>query len=92
MERHDALEVFLKLYPAIVQSLSDIAYKEDSVECNNDSIKNANGLLAAVEKFSFLLMCVVVQNIMSYIKGITKLLQESSLDIVMGTELIEDLQ
>ena len=70
VERHDALEVFLELYPAIVQSLSDTAYKEDSVECNNDSIKDANGLLAAVEKFSLLLTCVVVQNIMSYINGI----------------------
>ena len=31
VERHDALEVFVELYPAIVQSLHDIACGEDSV-------------------------------------------------------------
>ena len=32
VERHDALEVFVDLYPALVQALSDIAYGDDSVE------------------------------------------------------------
>ena len=31
VERHDVLEVYVELYSAIVQSLYDIAYEEDSV-------------------------------------------------------------
>ena len=54
VERHDALEVFVELYPAIVQSLHDIAYGEDSVSWNRNTINDANGLLSAIEKFSFL--------------------------------------
>ena len=52
VERHDALEVFVDLYPALVQALSDIAYGEDSVSWNRETITNANSLLAAIEKFS----------------------------------------
>lgn len=92
VERHDALEVFLELFPAIVQALSDIAHKQDSVSWNNSTISDAYGLLAAIEKFSFLVTLVVVQNVMSYIKALTKLLQGRSLDIVHGIELVEDLQ
>ena len=37
VKRHDALEVFVDLYPAIVQALHDIAYGEDSISWNRDS-------------------------------------------------------
>ena len=50
VERHDALEVFVDLYPALVQALSDIAYGEDSVSWNRETITNANSLLASIEK------------------------------------------
>ena len=69
VEQHDALEVFVELYSAIVQSLHDIAYGEDSVSWNRDTINDANGLLSAKEKFSFLLTLIVVFNVLSYIKG-----------------------
>ena len=59
---------------------------------DNDTIKDANGLLAAVETFSFLATLAVVKNIMSYLKSITKLLQEQSLNIVHSIELVGDLQ
>ena len=35
VERHDAVEVFVDLYPAIVQALQTIAYGEDSVSWNS---------------------------------------------------------
>ena len=60
VEWHDALEVFVELYPAIILSLHDIAYGEDSVSWNRDTINVANGLLSAIEKFSFLLTLIVV--------------------------------
>ena len=60
LEWYDAFEVFLELYPAILCALSDIAHKEDSVPWNNDTVRDANGLLATVEKFPFLLTLVVV--------------------------------
>lgn len=92
IERHDALEVFVDLYPAIVQTLHDIAYGEDSVPWNRDTVNDANGLLSAIEKFSFLLMLIIVFNVLSYIKGLTVLLQQHSLDIVQGIELVQDIQ
>ena len=82
----------MELYPAIVQSLHDIAYGEDSVSWNRNTINDANGLLSAIETFSFVLMLIVVFNVLSYIKGLTVLLQQQSLDIVRGIELVQDVQ
>ena len=92
VERHDALEVFVDLYPAIIQALHDIAYGEDSVFWNRDTVNDANGLLSAIEKFSFLLTLIIVFNVHSYIKGLTVLLQQRSLDFVQGIELVQDVQ
>ena len=93
VERHDALEVCVDLYPAIVQALHDIAHGEDSVFWNRDTVSVANGLLSTIEKFSFLLTLVVVFNVLSYIKGLTVLLQQqSSLDIVKGIEMVQEVQ
>ena len=92
MERHDAFEVFVELYPAIIQSLVDIAEGGNTVTWSRDTVNNASGLLVAIEKFSFLVTLVVVQNVIGYIKGRTKLLQERSLDIVQGIALVEDVQ
>ena len=91
VERHDSLEVFVELYPAIIGALSDIAYGKDSVSWNRETTSDANGLLSAIEKFSFLLALVVVYNILSYIKGLTVLLQQRSIDIVQGITLVQDV-
>ena len=61
MERHDAFEVFVELYPAIIQSLVGIAAGGDTVTWSRDTVNNASGLLVAIEKFSFLVTLVVVQ-------------------------------
>lgn len=79
----------MELYLAIIQSLHDIAYGEDSVSWNRDTINDADGLLFAIEKFSFLLTLIVVFNVLGYIKGLTLLLQQRSLDIVQGIELVQ---
>ena len=91
VERHDSLEVFVELYPVIIGALSDIAYGKDSVSWNRETVSDANGLLSAIEKFSFLLTLVVVYNILSYIKGLTVLLQQRSIDIVQGITLVQDV-
>ena len=95
VERHDSLEVFVELYPAIIGALigalSDIAYGKDSVSWNRETTSDANGLLSAIEKFSFLLALVVVYNILGYIKGLTVLLQQRSIDIVQGITLVQDV-
>ena len=80
------------IYPAIVVALHDIAYLEDSVSWNRETISDANDLLSAMEKFSFLVTLMVVFNILSYIKGLTVLLQQRSLDIVQGIELVKEVQ
>ena len=90
IERHDALKVFVDLYPAIVVALHDIAYKEGSISWNRETI-DANGLLSAVEKFYFLLTLILVFNVLSYIKGLTVLLQQQSLDIVQGIKFVQEV-
>ena len=92
VKRHDALEVCVELYSAIVQSLHGIAYGEDSVSWKRYNINDANGVQCAIEKFSFLLTLIVVFNVLSYVKGLTVLFQQQSLDIVWGIELVQDVQ
>ena len=36
-------------------ALDDIAYNSDVLSWNRDTMRDANGLLAAIEKFSFVL-------------------------------------
>ena len=92
VERHDVLEVFLELYPVIIESLHDIAFKKDSITWNRETISNANGLHGAIEKFYFILSLVVAFKILGYIRGVTIMLQKRSLDIVQGIQLIKDVQ
>ena len=92
VERFSALEVFIDLYPAIVSSLQDIACGEDSVSWNWETVADASSLLAAIEKFSFILSLVTVYNILSYIRGVTVMLQQRSLDVIQGISLIQDVQ
>ena len=75
-----------------MQSLHDIACGEDCVPWNRDTINDANSLPSAVEKFSFLLTLVVVFNVLGYIKGLTLLLQQRSLDIVHRIQLVQNVQ
>ncbi len=65
-------------------ALHDVANGEDSVSWNRETMTKANGLLAAVEKFSFVLYLMAVFQILSYIRGLTVLVQQRSLDIVQG--------
>ena len=92
VERHDSLDVFAESYPAIVGALSDIAYGKDSVSWKRETVSDANGLLSAIEKSSFLLTLKVVYIVLSYIKGLTVLLQQQSIDIVQGIALVQEVQ
>ena len=91
VERHNALEVFLKLYPATVQALDDIATRQDSVSWNAESIKNASCLLVSVSKFDFLFSLVICANILGYIKGLSIKLQGRSLDIIEAISMIQSV-
>ena len=90
MERHTALETFAELFPVIVKSLRDIALKEDTVQWNRKTIADASGLLSGIEKGSFLVALVIGYNILNYIKGLTVMLQQSSIDITRAMGLVED--
>ena len=63
------MHLFVDLYPAIVEALHDIAYGEESVPWNRETVNDANSLLAAT--FVLALMVVV-----SYVRGLTVLLQQ----------------
>lgn len=78
------METFIEMFPAIVAAVRDIAYGQDSVSWNRETMTIANGWLGTTEKFSFVLTLMVVFQILSYIRGLTVLLQQKSLDIVRG--------
>jgi len=90
VERHPALQTFAELFPVIIKSLRDIALKKDTVQWDRKTIADANGLLSAIEKGSFLVALVIRCNILNYIKDFTGMLQQSSIDITRAMGLVED--
>jgi len=60
------------------------------VQWNRKTIADACGLLSAVEKGSFLVALVIGCSVLNYIKGLTVMLQESSIDITRAMGLVED--
>ena len=62
VEQHDVLEIFIDLYSAIIEALLGKIHGD------------ANCLLTATEKFSFLLPLIITFNVLSYVKGVTLLL------------------
>jgi len=79
-----------KLFPVIVKNLRDFALKKDPVQWNRKIISGANVLLSALEKQSFLVALVIGCNVLNCIKGLTVLLQESSIDITRAMGLVDD--
>ena len=86
---HTVVETFAELFPVIVKSLRDMTLKGDTVQCNRKTIADANDLLPATEKGSFLVALVIGYNVLNYIKGLTAMLQESSIDITRAMGLVE---
>ena len=72
-----ALETFVDLFLVILKSISGIALKENTVQWNRKIIADANGLLSAMEKWSFLVALVIGYNVLDCIKGLKVMFRRS---------------
>ena len=80
------------MYPAIAEILRYIAHAEDTFSWNKETAIDADNLLPVIGKFSLVEILVIVFKILSYIRGLTVLLQNRWLDIIRGMELVQDVQ
>ncbi|XP_075037461.1 52 kDa repressor of the inhibitor of the protein kinase-like [Mixophyes fleayi] len=94
IERHHALETFLDLYPAIVKCFVDIYNPsfDNPVSWNRDSVVDAKALYLSLTAFDHIISLVVVQYCMSFVKGLTVLLQSKANDIVKACSAIDGVK
>ena len=78
VERHDPFEIFIDLLPAIVETLEDYSQLPST---RKPGMPSANDLLIQFSKFDFLVTRVAVHKCLSYMKGLSKALQDSGLEI-----------
>ena len=78
--RNDALSVFLKLYPAVVETLTIIS---SSRGWNADSASRARSFLNSITSFSFISTFIVTSMILAYTAPLATGLQKKTLDIVI---------
>ncbi|XP_074658629.1 52 kDa repressor of the inhibitor of the protein kinase-like [Tubulanus polymorphus] len=86
VERHDAFEVFVELYPAIERCFSDMSTSQNF---NRETTSDATTLLAAITQFQFIVTLITVKNCMGYTKGLSKKLRGRSEDILSAYNSIE---
>ena len=78
VDRHDPFEVFIDLLPAIVETLEDYSQLSST---RKPGMPSASDLLNSISKFGFLVTLVAVHKCLSYMKGLSKALQDSGLEI-----------
>jgi hypothetical protein len=78
VERHDAFAVFVDLLPEIVDTLEVFAKEPNT---RKPGAPDASSLVHALCNFEFVVCLVIVQRCLSFLKGLSKLLQEKSLDV-----------
>ena len=64
----------------------------DSVNWSSNTVKMPVDCWLLIEKLSFSVTLVVVQNVMGYLKAVTKLLQKWSVNIVWAIALVGEVQ
>ena len=85
VERHDAFEVFSDLLAAIVETLEGYSQLPST---RKPGMPSASDLLNSILKFDFLVTIVAVHKCLSYMKGLSKTLQDSGLEIGKALEHI----
>ena len=85
VERHDAFEVFIDFLPAIVETLEEYS---QITSTRKPGMPSASDLLNAILKFDFLVTLVAVHKCLSYLKGLSKALQDSGLEITKAMKHI----
>ena len=78
--RIDALEVFLNIFPAVIQALEVISEGASS-GWNADSRCSAGNVLTCISQLKFVITFIVVIKCLVYIKGLTTSLKQTAKDI-----------
>ena len=78
MERHDAFSVFLDFFPAIVQTLEHFTKLPNT---RTPGAADATSLLYSICNFEFVVTIVIVQMCLAFMKGLSRSLQERSLEV-----------
>ncbi|KAJ8038110.1 52 kDa repressor of the inhibitor of the protein kinase [Holothuria leucospilota] len=86
VERHDAFEVFIQLYPKIVETLTHMATSD---VFRGDTATEAVGLLASITKYEFIISLNVVAHLLGYLKGISANLQGRQQDLASGFQQVK---
>jgi hypothetical protein len=85
VERHEAFEVFLDLYKAIVCCLESI---KDSSDWNRDTRNDAQSFFLSLSRFSFIVVLIVTKEVLGYTKGLSVKLQGRYIDIVKAHQCV----
>ena len=86
--RTEGLDIFIDMYPAVVQTLEQIK----NSDWNSETYTQANGLYSSVTKFEFIIGLFVVSNCLNYCLSLTRKLQLKEMDIIKGYREIGLLQ
>jgi hypothetical protein len=78
VERHEAFSVFLDFFPAIVQTLEHFTKLPNT---RTPGAADATSLLYSIYNFEFVVAIVIVQMCLTFMKGLSRSLQERSLDV-----------
>ena len=78
VERQGAFEVFIDLLPANIEILEDYSQLPST---RKPEMPSASDLLNSISKFDFLVTLVAVHKCLSYMKGLSKALQDFGLEI-----------
>ena len=86
VERHEAFEVFIDLFEALVCCFEDI--KDSSAEWSRDSRADAQSLFLALSRFSFICVLVITKVVLAYTKVPSIKLQGRYVDVVSAYNLV----
>ena len=89
MERHDAFSVFLDFFPAIVQTLEHFTKLPNT---RTPGAADATSLLYSICNFAFVVAIVIVQMCLAFMKGLSRSLQERSLEVGRALENVNLVQ
>ena len=83
-----SIDIFIDMYPAVVQTLEQIK----NSAWNSETCTQANGLHSSITKFEFIIALFVVSNCLNYCLSLTRKLQLKEMDIIKGYREIGLLQ
>ena len=91
VQRVDAFEVFLQLYPSVVDTLLRISENEGS-HWNHDTTSDASCYLSAISEFKFIFTLNLVSSVLQYARPLTLELQKRDIDIASAFQMVQLLR